>query len=742
MTAIVVFVAPAADIHVAVDIGGTFTDLVAVNAATGQVVRAKADTTPGRLADGVLAALGKSGVPAADVAAFIHGTTVVINAVTERAGVPTALVTTAGFRDVLEIGRANRPDLYNLAYRKPVPFVPRHLRFEVAERMSYQGEVIEPLSEADLDTVAGQLAAAGVQAVAVCFLHSWANSEHEQRAAASLAARLPGVTVVASHLVSAMWREYERTSTTVLSAYVQPVVASYLGSLETALRAAGMAGPLRVMRSSGGVSSFERAAQAPIALLESGPVAGVTAAVELGRRLGAPHVLTLDIGGTTAKAAAVRDGEVRVQTLYHVGKTPAFAGYPVQAPTVEIVEIGAGGGSVVWADQAGGLHLGPRSAGADPGPACYGRGGTEPTLTDANLVAGRIDPGYFLGGAMQLDQDAAAKALAGLGAALGTDAPALARGVLRYAITQMSHALRMVTLRRGYDPRDFAFIAFGGAGPLHAALLARELGIRVTIIPPGPGHFSAFGMLAGELRADAVRTVVGPLTQDRLATALAAAREAALAELGPHAAGAVTRGYAELRYQGQEHTLEIPVPDPDPRLAGDGAAGVPGDGKNGDGKADVPGGAGDRLGRLREAFDRRCLEAYAFRLDAPLEVTSVRVSAAAPAGAGISWAADDETGQDPADQLTAASGPTAADRLTAASGPTAAGGPSAASRLVDLDPYGGVSRVPVLARAGLAGQAPVAGPCIVAEPAATTLVLPGQRVRRDDLGNLVIEESG
>jgi len=248
------------------------------------------------------------------------------------------------------------------------------------------------------------------------------------------------------------------------------------------------------------VSSFERAAGAPIALLESGPVAGVTAAARLGGLLGAQHVLTLDIGGTTAKTAAIRDGQVRVSTLHHIGKTPDFAGYPVQAPTVEIVEIGAGGGSLAWVDAAGGLHLGPQSAGADPGPACYARGGTEPTLTDANLVAGRLDPGYFLGGAMKLDREAAVRALTALGTRLGLEAQSTARGVLRYAIAQMSHALRLVTLRRGHDPRDFAFIAYGGAGPLHAALLARELGISRTIIPPGPGHFSAFGMLAGEPR--------------------------------------------------------------------------------------------------------------------------------------------------------------------------------------------------------------------------------------------------
>ena len=678
-------------IRLAVDIGGTFTDLVAVDPA-GQVVRAKADTTPGRLERGVLASLERSGVPAASVTAFIHGTTVVINAVTERRGVPTALVTTRGFRDVLEIGRANRPDLYNLAYRKPAPFVARHLRFEVSERMSYRGEVIEPVSDDDLAAVGDRLAEAGVQAVAVCLLHAWANPGHEEHVAAALAARLPGVPVLASHQVSRQWREYERSSTTVLSAYVQPVVSSYLGSLDQALRSAGVRGPLHVMRSNGGVCSFGQAAGTPIGLLESGPVAGVTAAAELGRRLGAQHVLALDIGGTTAKTAAVRDGQVRVDSLHHIGRTPVSAGYPVQAPTVEIVEIGAGGGSVAWADDAGGLHVGPRSAGAEPGPACYGRGGTEPTLTDANLAAGRIDPGYFLGGTMQLDTDAGQRALAGLGERLGSDAAAVARGVIRYAVAQMSHALRLVTLRRGYDPRDFAFVAYGGAGPLHAALLARELGITRTIIPPGPGHFSAFGMLAGPLRADAVRTVVGPLDGTDLTAAFAQAQRAALDELGAGSANEtggpaeITR-YAELRYQGQEHTLEVPVPD-------DGS----------------PAERGEWLRQLRNSFDKRCLEAYAFQLEVPLEVVSVRVSASAPVPA-FTWPSDDAAGA----------------------------GPSGSSRRVDFDTHGGVLDVPVIGRAEL-DSSRTDGPCVVEEPAATTLVLPGQAVSRDEMGNLVIEE--
>src|SRR5215467_6138540 len=668
-------------VRLAVDIGGTFTDLVAVDTITGDVVRAKADTTPGGLSQGVLDALARSGVPAATVDAFVHGTTVVINAITERRGVPTALVTTRGFRDVLEIGRANRPDLYNLAYAKPVPFVPRHLRFEVSERMSYQGAVIEPLGDEDVAKIVRLIEASGCRSVAVCLLHAWANPEHERRLAAVLRDRLPRLAVVASHEISGQWREYERTSTTVLSAYVQPVVAGYLDSLGRALRGQGVTAALRAMRSNGGVSSFARAAEAPIALLESGPVAGVMAAAELGRRLGNDNVLTLDIGGTTAKTSGVRGGDVRIDTLHHIGKTPASAGYPVQVPTVEIIEIGAGGGSVIALDPAGGLHVGPRSAGADPGPACYGRGGAEPTLTDANLLAGRLDAGYFLGGAMALDPGAAEKALAVLGAQIGTDARSVARGAIRFAVAQMSHALRLVTLRRGHDPRDFVFVAYGGAGPLHATLLARELGISRTVIPPGPGHFSAFGMLASPLRGEAVRTVLGPLDRTDLAAAFAAVERAAIAELGEEQGASVEIArYAELRYAGQEHTLEVPVPDP--------AA----------------------LTEISAAFERRCMENYSFRLDAPLEVVALRVSASRPVEE-ISWADHSQAGPEP----------------------------PARTRLVDLDPYGDAQPVAVLLRAELPGGW-TPGPCVIEEPAATTLVLPGQAARADEAGNLIIEE--
>jgi N-methylhydantoinase A len=673
--------------RVAIDIGGTFTDLVATD-GSGNTVSAKADTTPAGLDRGVLAALDRSGVPPGQVTALVHGTTVVINAVTERTGVPTALLTTAGFRDVLLIGRANRPDLYNLAYRKPEPFVPRRWCFEVTERMSHRGEVITPLRDEEVLGLAAELEATPVRAVAVCLLHAWRDPRHERRAAALLRERLPGVTVVASHEVSGEWREYERASTSVLSAYVQPVVAGYLGALADSLTRRGACGDRYAMRSSGGVCSFGQAASAPVTLLESGPAAGVTAAAELGRRIGARHVLTLDIGGTTAKTSAVRDGRVRVNTLHHVAATPAFAGYPVQVPVVDIVEIGAGGGSIAHADAAGGLRIGPQSAGADPGPACYGRGGTRPTLTDANLVAGRLDPEYFLGGSMPLDTAAARDALGRLGGTLGVDADAAARGALRCAIAAMSHALRLVTLRRGHDPRDFTFVAYGGAGPLHAAVLARELGIRRTVIPPRPGHFSAFGMLAGGLRADAARTVVGPLDGLPLAPVLDSLAAQAAAGLGTD--GGTVSHYLGLRYQGQEHTIEVPLPDGQPE---------------------------EHLAEIGAAFERLSLEAYSFRLDAPLEVVSARVTATAQLEP-VSWTAD-------------TSADASASRRAAAPG---------GSRPVDFDTHGGVQQAAVLPRAGVPCGGWQPGPCVVEEPAATALVLPGQAASADELGNLIIEE--
>jgi N-methylhydantoinase A len=667
--------------RVAVDIGGTFTDLIAIE-PSGRTVRAKSDTTPRALQTGVLQVLQDSRVDPSDVVDFIHGSTVVINAVTERRGVRTALVTTRGFRDVIEIARGNRPDLYNTRYRKPLPFVPRELRFEVTERISYRGEILTPLVRAELDDIAQALVAAEVQAVAVSFLHAWAEPRHEAEAANVLRRLLPGVSVVASHEISRQWREYERTNTAVLSAYVQPLVADYLNALGKGLSEAGVDASLYAVQSSGGVCGFDQAVRAPITMLESGPVAGVSAAAELGRLLGAQHVLTFDVGGTTAKTSAVRDGKVRINTLHHVERDPRNAGYPVQTPVVDIVEVGAGGGSVAWVDEAGGLHVGPHSAGADPGPACYGRGGIAPTLTDANLLTGRLDPDYFLGGSHKLDIVAAERALGRLGASLGVDAREAARGVLRLAIAQMANALRLVTVRRGHDPREFTFIAFGGNGPLHAPVLARELGIGTTVVPPGPGHFSAFGMLVGGLAGHAVRTHVGALDEVDLPTLLQEAQDAAVVELG--AAGpAEFECHLELRYRGQEHSLEVAVPN----LRGP-----------------------ELLARLSEDFNRLSYETYALRLDLPLELVSVRAVATRPVS-DVSWLGHEED-----------------------SAPARRG-----TRAVDFDTHGGVVETAIIDRRELGEQA-VEGPCVIEEPASTTLVLPGQQVHADRLGNLIVED--
>jgi N-methylhydantoinase A len=629
----------------------------------------------------VLKVLDISGIDPATVETFIHGSTVVINAITERRGARTALITTSGFRDVLEIARASRPDLYNLRYKKPEPFVARYLRFEVTERVSYLGDVVTPLSETELLAVAKRLRDMKIEAVAVAFLHAWVKPDHEIEAAALLRRELPGVMVVASHEVSRQWREYERTNTAVLSAYVQPVVATYLAALERGLTDTGVDAQLYAMQSAGGVCSFDRALRAPITMLESGPVAGVTAAAALGRKIGVRHVLSLDIGGTTAKTSALLEGVVPVNSLHHIERTTNSAGYPVQVPVVDIVEIGTGGGSIAYVDAAGGLHVGPLSAGAVPGPACYGKGGEDVTVTDANVLTGRLDPDFFLGGQVILDVDEATRAMSRLAVALGVSPVQAAQGVLRFAVAQMANALRLVTLRRGHDPRDFTLIAFGGNGPLHVSLLARELAITRIVIPPGPGHFSAFGMLEGNTTAQAVQTCIGPLATIDLKGLVARVERDAQAELNEP--GALANYYLELRYQGQEHTLEIPVPK-----------------------------AGDPRSQLKIEFNLRSEREYAFSLDAPLEVVACRVELTVP-GPLIPWVLDDN------DDVPIR---------------------PCGHRMVDFDQYGGVLSTTILDRRSLAVGEVILGPVVIEEVASTTLVLPEQSVSRDEHGNLIILE--
>jgi len=543
-------------LRIGVDIGGTFTDLVALDEATGAVVTTKALSTPRELLEGVLRCVDQAGVRLPDCRFVIHGTTIGINALVELKGARTGLVTTEGFRDVLEIGRGNFLKMYDVLYRRPEPLVPRGRSHEVPERLSATGDVLVPLDEEAVRAAARQLLAAGVESVAIVFLFSYRDPAHEQRAAQIVAAEMPGVSVSASHRITQEWREYERTSTTVVNAYVQPIMDRYLGEFGRGLGGRGFTGELLVTQSNGGAFSLEAARAKPVHTIESGPAAGVTGSASLSRILGADRLISFDMGGTTAKCAIVERGLVQTTDEYHVD------GRPLRIPVIDIKEVSAGGGTIAWIDAGGALTLGPHSAGADPGPVCYARGGQEPTVTDANLVLGRIDAGRFLGGAMPLDLASAVRAIDGrIGAALGLTRAAAAAGIVRLADVKMALAVRSITTERGLDPRDYTLLTYGGGGPLHAVAIARELGIPRVVVPPSPSTFSAWGMLATDLRHDLVRTVLVPLERADAAWADTRYEEMRreIATILPGAGASVLHRAADLRYLGQEHTVTIAV---------------------------------------------------------------------------------------------------------------------------------------------------------------------------------------
>src|SRR5215471_11086938 len=540
--------------RIGVDIGGTFTDLVALDETTGAVTSVKALSTPRDLLEGVLSCVDRAGADLERCPLVVHGTTVGINALLEKKGARTGLITTEGFRDVLEIGRGNFLRMYDVLYQRPVPLVPRGRRLEVPERLDARGAMLILLDENALRAAARQLAAEDVESVAIVFLFSYRDPSHEQRAVRILAAELPGATVSASHRITQEWREYERTSTTVVNAYIQPIMDRYLGSFGQALGARGFRGQLLVTQSNGGAFSLDAARSKPVHTMESGPAAGATGCASLARIIGADRLISFDMGGTTAKCAIVDAGLVQTTDEYHVD------GYPLRIPVIDIKEVSAGGGTIAWIDTGGALALGPQSAGADPGPVCYGRGGVAPTVTDANLVLGRIDAARFLGGAMPLDGAAAARAVdEALAVPLGLARTTAAAGVVRLADVKMALAVRSITTERGLDPRDYALVAFGGGGPLHAVAIARELGIPRVVVPPSPSTFSAWGMLATDLRHDLVRTVLAPLDQTDAAWAEARYEEmrAELATILPGAGAPVLHRAVDLRYLGQEHTVTI-----------------------------------------------------------------------------------------------------------------------------------------------------------------------------------------
>lgn len=553
--------------RVATDIGGTFTDLVYV-ASDGQVGTAKSHSTPDQFEQGVMDVIRVSQVEPKKFDSFVHGTTIVINAITERKGAKTALITTEGFRDILEVARGNRPDFFNLDYRKPKPFVPRYLRREVSGRISYKGEEFKPLDLSGLPAILDDFRAEGVEAIAISFINSYSDPAHEQAALEKVKELWPEVAVVASHQITREWREYERMNTAVLSAYVQPVAHRYLDRLTDRLSDAGMHCTPYIMQSNCGIDTVKGAREIPITMLESGPASGVWGAAALGRRVGEPNVIALDIGGTTAKCGLITDGHIKINTDYKIEYSRTSAGYPVMVPVVDLVEIGNGGGSIAWVDEFQKLYVGPQSAGAVPGPVSYGQGGTEATTTDANLALGCINPNYFCGGTITADMNAVEKALDKLVTTLNTSRQEVARGIVRIANNNMVNTVKLVSVNRGHDPRDFTMIAFGGGGGMHACALARELGIKKVVIPKQSAVFSAWGMLMSDLRRDYIQTQIVELDSENAAEqlndTLKVLEEKAFEEF---AAEAIIRSrvhflrYGRFRYQNQEHSVEVVLPD-------------------------------------------------------------------------------------------------------------------------------------------------------------------------------------
>jgi N-methylhydantoinase A len=596
-------------LRVATDIGGTFTDLVYVT-PDGEVGTAKSHSTPGQFEKGVMDVIETSHITPREFVSFVHGTTIVINAITERKGAKVALLTTQGFRDILEIGRGNRPDFFNLVYPKPKPFVSRYLRRELPERISYKGTVSKPLDLSGLAAILDDFRAEGVEAIAICFVNSYANPVHEMTTLTKVKELWPEVSVVASYQITREWREYERTNTTVLSAYVQPIAHRYLDRLTGRLSEAGMQCTPYIMQSNCGVDTVKNARQIPITMIESGPASGVWGAAALGRLIGEENAIAIDIGGTTAKCGLITKGEVKLNTNYMVHRSETLAGYPVMVPVIDLVEIGNGGGSIAWVDEFRRLHVGPQSAGAVPGPVSYGAGGTEATTTDANLALGRINPDYFCGGTLIADMSAVDTALDRLAATLSISRQEAARGIIRIANNNMVNAIKLISVNRGHDPRDFTLIAFGGGGGLHACALAKELGIKKAVIPNLSGVFSAWGMLLSDLRRDYLQTQIVELSSPESAAqinqALTSLEEQAIREF---AAEHIERSrmhflrYGRCRYQNQEHFVEIALPD--------GAI------------------TSDQIDAIVENFHANYEREYTYRLDAPAELVCYHLIAIA-----------------------------------------------------------------------------------------------------------------
>lgn len=671
-------------ITIGVDVGGTFTDLVLRDDETGVLRTLKTPSTPNDLSQGVITAIQQTEVAAADIAGITHGMTVATNTALEMNGARLGVITTRGFRDVLVIGRGNRTKLYDIKAVRPPALLPRSRILEVDERLTASGDIYTPLNEAQVQSVCEQLRTENVEAIAICFLHAYANPDHERRAAEIVREMLPDVPLSLSSEILPEYREFERFSTTALNAYVGPKVARYLTKLSSDLTESGIEAPLRIMGSNGGTWRAAAMAAEPVNSMLSGPAGGVTASIGVARLLDLPDIITYDMGGTSTDACLIRNFEHDMTTEGHVGM------WPNRAPQIEIKTVGAGGGSIAYLGAGRFLNVGPRSAGAQPGPACYGRGGTEPTVTDANVVLGRFRPDQSLGGEIALDIDAARRAVKSLGDELGLTEERMAEGIIRLAVSRMTATVKEISVMRGLDPRDFTLFAYGGAGPLHAAAIAEELGMQRIVIPPMPGTFSAYGLLAADTRYDVTRTRLTKLdqtTHEDLEEILAPLREQATDRLkadGFENSRITLQIALDMRYVGQAFELTTRIPSPFHSVE-----------------------------EIAQTFRNTYEERYGQLDEGPIEIVSFRVI-------GIGAVDRADLPERPVD------GSMDAARITL--------------RPVLFD--GNAHDTPIISRDRMPTDVSLAGPAIIEEDSATTVVPPGFTARTDSYGILTLTREG
>ena len=676
-------------IRIGIDIGGAFTDLVGYDDSTKELRWVKVESTPKELSAGVIECVKRSGIPPQDFSQIIHGQTVVINTIIERKGVKIGLITTKGHRDVLELQRGNRRDMYNFRYKKPEPLVHRYLRLEIDERTMADGTLLQELDKEQVAEAAKRLVGEGVEAICVAFLNSYVNPEHERRAG-EIIKDLVDVPVVLSHEVTREWREYERFSTAALNAYVLPILDRYLGTLQDSL--ARDSATCMAMVSEGGMVPFDYARRFPIYTVESGPVAGVIGAMGIASIIGERNIIALDGGSTTTKASLVEDLTPEVTTEYNVERDRFRPGLPIMVPVIRTVEIGNGGTSIAWIDEVGRVRVGPRAAGAEPGPSCYGRGGEEPTLTDAYVVTGLLNPEYLLGGELTIHRDLAVKVIKRIADRLDISDEEAAEGIIKLANDNAAYAINLVSIQRGYDPRDFALIAYGGSGPMFAPFIAEELEIEKIVVPSiPPGVFSAWGMLNTDIRHSTIYTHITRIdspdaveTLNRIYRELEDEIREVFRSEGVEGSAFIER-YADMRYYGQEHTVRVPV-----------SGGVL---------------IKDDLKTIVESFHQAHEREYEFKLVGdPVEIVNFQV-------VGIRRVKKLELNELP-DQSS-----TLEDALLA-------------ERSVYLN--GGYEKIPVYDRIKLAKGATISGPAILEDPTATILILHEQVAFVDRFGNTSI----